>query len=124
MDENARENKEWEYIVQVKTSAGHTFTSLAHAISENSGVADDLGTLLTDLFKEIDESIKDGRDYKFNMYLLDHSTHSSESIYRGNLRICEYISGENMCQWDCGNEGSPMIYMGDSVIYCGECQEE
>jgi len=107
--------------MQVKTSIGHTFISLAHAISENSNVAHDLNILLTDLFKEINEAIENGRDYKFNAYLLDHSTHSSESIYRGNLKIA---TSSGLCQWDCGREGSPMIYMGDPALYCGECQEE
>ena len=119
--------------MQVKTSIGHTFTSLAHAISKDSDVAHDLDILFRDLFQEINEAIVARKDYKFNAYLLDHSTHSSESIIpgeyskgafsdKGSLKI--KAPTENMCQWGCGNEGSPMIFMGDPALYCGECQEE
>ena len=37
-------------------------------------------------------------------------------------RETEEIPSHRLCQWGCGEEGFPVIFMGDAALYCGDCQ--
>ena len=39
-------------------------------------------------------------------------------------REIEKVPEHRQCQWGCGTEGFPVVFMGAAALYCGDCMEK